>query len=526
DTYVVDALGDVVTENVNEGTDTVQSSVTYTLVANVENLTLTGTNAINGTGNTLNNVITGNTANNVLSGGTGNDTLNGGAGSDTYRYSKGDGQDVIINNDNSVGRNDILQISGLGFQDITLSRSANMLTISLGGTDSISLQDFYGGAANQLDSIEYSNGIATIDHTTGNIDFNSSDTNNTQSWSTWRQVRNAQLQLIRDDIVMDNGSKSNLEYDTDNSKAWQTYRTGIDASLKTDWVQVLNDDGSLDQTDFDQSNNQPWTIRNDHKDSTGALDWVRVQNDNGSEDWLDLDQSNTQVWKEQNRHLDSQGRLDYVQTINDDTTIDWQDEDQDNSQTWTTVNSHQLADGRLDWRRYINDNGTEDWLDLDQDNSQTWTEQNSRKDSLGRDDVRTVIWDNNTKDIIDLDQSNVEMWQQNTQHFNASGAYLGSDVLLDAGIDGNEVWLRQVGNSLEVSQIGTTQKMTLVDWFVSTPSNQKTNFQLASGGTLLATEVQALVTAMASFSPPPLGQTSLTTEQHQALDAVIAANWS
>jgi hypothetical protein len=83
DTYIVDSSGDIITENLNEGTDTVQSSITYTLGANLETLILTGTGAINGTGNSLNNIITGNSGNNMLNGGAGNDTLTGAAGNDT-----------------------------------------------------------------------------------------------------------------------------------------------------------------------------------------------------------------------------------------------------------------------------------------------------------------------------------------------------------------------------------------------------------------------------------------------------------
>jgi Ca2+-binding RTX toxin-like protein len=84
DTYIVDNSGDVVVENSDEGSDTVLSSTTYTLGANVENLTLTGSLAINGTGNELNNILTGNSAANILDGGAGDDAMAGGLGSDTY----------------------------------------------------------------------------------------------------------------------------------------------------------------------------------------------------------------------------------------------------------------------------------------------------------------------------------------------------------------------------------------------------------------------------------------------------------
>src|SRR5206468_353390 len=83
DTYYVDNAGDTVTENAAEGTDVVYSSVSFTLGANVEKMILTGTNAIDGTGNGLVNVIRGNEAANTISGLAGNDTLYGNGGNDT-----------------------------------------------------------------------------------------------------------------------------------------------------------------------------------------------------------------------------------------------------------------------------------------------------------------------------------------------------------------------------------------------------------------------------------------------------------
>jgi Ca2+-binding RTX toxin-like protein len=90
DTYTVNNAGDVVVENLNEGTDTVKASINYTLPDNVENLTLTGSANINGTGNALKNKITGNTGANILNGGAGADTLAGKAGNDIFVFRFGE----------------------------------------------------------------------------------------------------------------------------------------------------------------------------------------------------------------------------------------------------------------------------------------------------------------------------------------------------------------------------------------------------------------------------------------------------
>ena len=87
DTYV-NPTGLAIVENVNGGSDTVESSATFSISGafQVENLTLTGSANVNATGNSYDNVLTGNSGNNRLRGQQGSDTLDGGAGSDTFVY--------------------------------------------------------------------------------------------------------------------------------------------------------------------------------------------------------------------------------------------------------------------------------------------------------------------------------------------------------------------------------------------------------------------------------------------------------
>ena len=80
---LVDSAMDVLIESTGQGTDLVIASLSWTLGANFEDLTLAGSNGLSGTGNTLANHLTGNAGANLLSGGDGADTLAGGLGADT-----------------------------------------------------------------------------------------------------------------------------------------------------------------------------------------------------------------------------------------------------------------------------------------------------------------------------------------------------------------------------------------------------------------------------------------------------------
>ncbi|MGF6283190.1 peroxidase family protein [Pseudomonas silensiensis] len=136
DTYVVDSAADVVVEVAGAGTDTVQTSLaSYTLGADVENLTYSGAGNFVGNGNGLNNAITGGVGNDTLNGGGGNDiltgnggndTLNGGAGNDSLLG--GDGNDTLLGGagndviDGGIGNN---TVTGGAGNDVMVASSGN-----------------------------------------------------------------------------------------------------------------------------------------------------------------------------------------------------------------------------------------------------------------------------------------------------------------------------------------------------------------------------------------------------------------
>jgi Ca2+-binding RTX toxin-like protein len=120
DRYVVQSSGDKVIEASSGGTDSVSSSITHTLPAEVENLTLTGTSALEGHGNSLNNTIVGNSGNNLLRGSTGNDTLTGGAGLDIFRFSSAlNGSTNVDTVTDFNPADDILQLENSIFAKLT-----------------------------------------------------------------------------------------------------------------------------------------------------------------------------------------------------------------------------------------------------------------------------------------------------------------------------------------------------------------------------------------------------------------------
>ena len=233
DTYYVDNASDVVVEAASGGTDLVYATVSHTLAAEVENLSLQGTASINATGNALNNIIytnagnniidggagidtatyanatsaitvnlsntaaqvtggsgsdtllnvenltgskyndilTGNSGINVLDGGIGNDTLTGDKGNDTYIFARGSNVDTIVENDATAGNKDTLSFgSNIAANQLWFTKTGNNLEVSvIGTTDKAVIKDWYLGNAYHVEELKSGNGLTLLDSQVQNL---------------------------------------------------------------------------------------------------------------------------------------------------------------------------------------------------------------------------------------------------------------------------------------------------------------------------------------------------------------------
>lgn len=260
DTYIVDSSLDKITENANAGIDAVESSATYTLSANLENLTLVGSATINGMGNALDNMIIGNDAANTLNGsnpiqagsdgndalkggagndslvgGNGNDLLDGGADTDTMKGSSGDDVYVVDN------------INDVVFENANIYDANGVLTTNYGNDTIQSSISWTLG-----DNIENLTLLDTTDiYATNDIDGKGNDLNNiltgNSGANTLTGLKGNDTYVVDnvDDVVVENAAEGN---DTVQSSINYTLGNNIENLVLTSTLAITGIGNSANNT--------------------------------------------------------------------------------------------------------------------------------------------------------------------------------------------------------------------------------------------------------------------------------------
>jgi len=546
DTYVVDVATDAITENAGEGTDTVQSAVTWTLGSNLENLVLTGTSAINATGNSANNVLNGNAAVNTLSGGAGADTMSGAAGNDIYVV---DNTGDVVNENASEGT-DLVQSS------VTYALAANVENLTLTGTGAINatgntlVNALIGNSgANRLD------GGAGADSMTGGagndtyvvdnagdivVEVASGGTDTVEAsvaWTLGTEVENLTLtgsaainatgntlaNTLRGNAgnnVLDGGTGSDTMI---GGAGDDVYKVDAAADVVTEAVGEGRDRVESIVTLTLSANVDDLTLLGTTAiNGTGnALDNVLIGN--GAVNSLTGGAGNDSL--NGNAGADTMaggtGNDAYFVDNAADVTTEAGNEGTDtvnSTVTWTLGSN--LENLTLLGSAAINGIGnTLDNILTGNSGANTLTG-NAGNDTLdGGTGADTLIGGTGNDKYMMGRGYGAELVQEND-------ATAGNADVMQflSGVATDQIWFRKVGNDLEVSIIGTTDKSTVQNWYLGGQYHVE-QFKTSDGKTLLDSKVQDLVSAMASFTPPAVGQTTLPSNYQTTLLPVIAADW-
>jgi Ca2+-binding RTX toxin-like protein len=483
DAYTINGTADVIVENAGEGTDTVRSSVGYTLGANLENLTLTGIAAIDGSGNEQNNALTGNVAANILTGGAGNDSLNGAAGADTLIGGLGDDTYTVDNIADMV-----VESSGEGLDLVnalvTYTLAGNVERLTLTGTLAID------GTGNEVDNLLTGNAAANV--------LSGGAGNDTLNGGAGAD------RLIggsgNDSYTVDNVADTVVELagegvDQVNASVGYALSDNVENLTLTGSTAINAAGNALDNllTGNSAINTLAGGLGNDWLDGKAGADTLIGGT---GDDVYVVDNVGDVVVEVPGEGVDSvQASLSYILaaevenlTLIGTSSVSGTGNALDNVITGTTGN-----------------------------NTLTGNAGNDTLDGKAGNDVLVGGVGNDTY-VLGRGYGNDSVRENDAMLGNIDAAQFL------AGIAADQIWLRHVGNNLEASIIGTTDKLTLENWYLGSGYHVE-QLKTADGKLLLDSRVENLVQAMAVFAPPAAGQSTLPPTYQDILAPVIAANW-
>jgi serralysin len=452
----------------SSGVDRVESTVTRTLAGmdtvslQIENLLLTGAAAINGTGNSLNNIITGNSAANTLDGGAGNDLLDGGLGVDSLLG--GAGNDTIIFDalDSAANINggtdyDVLRIIGNSLPGIFNLAAAGfehaqwLETDTTGQSWATRVSEYNQNWQAELVTTQFDSGARRTlanDYTAGVVwsslqqDFNptgvqtyqkyvfdnnsSRDTtfDNTAAivWKSLRQDYDAAGTINYQYYVFDNNASRDTTFDSTAGIVWKSLRQDYDIAGALNYQYYVFDNNASRDTSYDNTAGIVWkSLRQDYN-AAGTINYQYYVFDNNASRDTTFDNTAGIVWKSLRQDYDTAGALNYQYYVFDNNAS--RDTSYDNTEgiVWKSLRQDYDAAGTINYQYYVFDNNASRDTTFDNTAGIVWKSLRQDYDAAG---VRTYLYyvfDNDTTRSVSTDQTAAVVWQTLRQDYNAAGA--------------------------------------------------------------------------------------------------------
>ena len=466
--------------SVHNEIETIQFADGSTLATSDILLTLTGTSGaetlvgsasaelIQGLGG--NDTLRGQGGNDRLDGGLGDDTLRGFTGDDTYVWGSGQGNDKA--EEQGGGGTDILELSNLNAGDVSFSRSGDDLVMTVTGTgETFTITGHYSSVHNEIETIQFADGSTLA---TSDILLTLTGTSGAETL-----VGSASAELIQglggNDTLRGQGGNDRL----DGGLGDDTLRgfTGDDTYV---WGSGQGNDKAEEQ-------------------GGGGTDILELSNLNAGDVSF------------------SRSGDDLVMTVTG------------TGETFTITGHYSSVHNEIETIQFAD--GTTlatSLIEVGDSSANTLTADAAGGYLYGNDGADTLISGAGSDQMIGGAGADTYQYGRggNTDTVLNSGASgQGDKILFEAGIAEDQLWFAQDGDDLLVTIVGTNDSVRIDDWYVGT-SNRVDSFEVDDGSVLLAADVQALVTAMAAFSPPAVGTLDIPAPDDATLDPVIAANWS